>query len=150
MHSVFFHFSSGSSGKPVIFQVVGEILQLLRRGSSIGKQSNLILVGDSGSGKSTVLQQLNQLLKLVYCHQISCKQLIGKSSLLPSFVCFYLFSFTSTIGKRAEAVKTLLMDAITECRYRAPSLLLVDDLDTLCCIPQDMAAANPEQNHLAR
>lgn len=132
----------------IIFQVVVEILQHLRRGYNIGKQSNLILVGDSGSGKSTVLQQLNQLLKLVYCHRISCKQLIGECPARNPLKHYN--TIIIVIGKRSDAVKTVLMDAITECRYRAPSLLLLDDLDTLCHIPQDMAAVNPEQNHLSR
>ena len=51
------------------------------------------------------------------------------------------------IGKRAEVVKTSLMDAMTECRYRAPSLILLDDLDTLCHIPQDIANT-AEENYL--
>ena len=62
----------------------------------------------------------------VYCHWINCKQYIGK---------------------RPEVVKNLLTDVITECRYRAPSLLLLDDLDTLCHIPQDIANT-AEENYL--
>ena len=34
-----------------------------------------------------------------------------------------------------------------ECQYRAPSMILVDDLDTLCHIPQDIANI-AEDNHL--
>ena len=34
-----------------------------------------------------------------------------------------------------------------ECQYRAPSMILVDDLDTLCHIPKDIANI-AEDNHL--
>ena len=44
-------------------------------------------------------------------------------------------------------MKTLLLDAMAECKYRAPSMILVDDLDTLCHIPQDIANV-AEDNHL--
>ena len=36
---------------------------------------------------------------------------------------------------------------MAECKYRAPSMILVDDLDTLCHIPQDIANI-AEDNHL--
>ena len=36
---------------------------------------------------------------------------------------------------------------MAECKYRAPSMILVDDLDTLCHIPQDIANV-AEDNHL--
>ena len=36
---------------------------------------------------------------------------------------------------------------MAECKYRAPSMILVDDLDTLCHIPQDIANIS-EDNHL--
>lgn len=60
-----------------------------------------------------------------------------------------VFMLLDLLGKRVEVVKSLLMDAITECRSRAPSLLLLDDLDTLCHLPQDIAS-NSEQNYLSR
>lgn len=36
---------------------------------------------------------------------------------------------------------------MAECQYRAPSLIIVDDLDTLCHIPKDIANI-AEDNHL--
>ena len=51
------------------------------RSHKIGKMSNILLNGDSGSGKSTVLLQLQIFLEnqgYINCHWINCKQLIGK------------------------------------------------------------------------
>ena len=71
-----------TSGKLIEFDVLGEIRAWLARGLAIGKQFNAILIGESGTGKSTLLQQLKQLCQnqkpYVYCHKISCKQIIGK------------------------------------------------------------------------
>ena len=59
-------------------------------------------------------------------------------------------SSSSQIGKRVEVVKTLLMDAITECRYRSPSLTLLDDLDTLCHRGSSQELGYAEENYLTR
>ena len=73
---------SSSSGKLIEFDVLEEIRAWLARGLAIGKQFNAILLGESGTGKSTLLQQLEQLCQnqkpYVYCHRINCKQLIGE------------------------------------------------------------------------
>ena len=69
-------------------------------------------------------------------------------------LCLISFSrlllLRSQIGKRVEVVKTLLMDAITECRYRAPSLTLLDDLDTLCHRGASQELGYAEENYLTR
>ena len=66
--------------KLIQYEVVHEIRHIVQRAQRIGKQSNAILQGESGSGKSTVLQQLEQLMQKqdnIYCHWINCKQFIG-------------------------------------------------------------------------
>ena len=74
--------NANSSGKLIEFDVLEEIRAWLARGLAIGKQFNAILLGESGTGKSTLLQQLEQLCQnqkpYVYCHRINCKQLIGE------------------------------------------------------------------------
>ena len=84
-----------TSGKLIEFDVLGEIRVWLARGLAIGKQFNAILIGESGTGKSTLLQQLKQLCQnqkpYVYCHKISCKQLIGKLG-------FYSKTLFCTVG----------------------------------------------------
>ena len=67
-----------------------------------------------------------------------------------SFYSSFMSSSSSQIGKRVEVVKTLLMDAITECRYRSPSLTLLDDLDTLCHRGSSQELGYAEENYLTR
>ena len=61
--------------------------------------------------------------------------------MIPTHIYFYL-------GKRVEVVKSQLMDTISDCRYRSPSVILLDDLDTLCYRPQETNTS--DENYLGR
>ena len=63
------------------YEVVQKIRGSVKKAQRIGKMANILLHGESGSGKSTVLQQLQQICQSqehIYCHWINCKQFIGK------------------------------------------------------------------------
>ena len=63
------------------YEVIQKIRGSVKKAQRIGKMTNVLLHGDSGSGKSTVLQQLQQICQSqehIYCHWINCKQYIGK------------------------------------------------------------------------
>ena len=67
-----------------------------------------------------------EIEEFVFTHIISCKQLIGK---------------------RVDVLKTMLKDIMSECLYRSPSLVILDDFDTLCYRPQDNT--NMDENYLS-
>ncbi len=60
------------------------------------------------------------------------------------------FNLSSIIGKRLETIKTFLLEVRSECLYRGPSLILLDDLDCLCRQPQEERTSEQEKNHLER
>ncbi len=60
------------------------------------------------------------------------------------------FNLTAIIGKRLDTIKTFLLEVRSECLFRGPSLILLDDLDCLCRRPQEERTSEQEKNHLER
>ncbi|XP_059080759.1 peroxisomal ATPase PEX1-like isoform X1 [Tigriopus californicus] len=92
------------------------------------KATNVLVVGTTGIGKTSVLGFISAKLELaspqaIHCHKIDCKNDIGKSASL-----------------LIQQWRSLL----EECIYRYPSVILVDDLDCLCCeIPLEEQSQRP-------
>ena len=69
-----------SNGELIQFEVMHQISRSLQRAQRIGKQSNAIVQGEPGSGKSMLLKQIEREMlqkRYIYVHWIHCKALIG-------------------------------------------------------------------------
>lgn len=79
--------------------------------------NNVLVVGTTGTGKTTVLESISTKLELassqaIHCHKIDCK---------------------TDIGKSASLLIQQWKNVLEQCIYKYPSVILVDDLDSLCC-----------------
>ncbi|XP_043256334.1 peroxisome biogenesis factor 1 [Colletes gigas] len=87
-------------------------------------RENILISGDVGSGKSTICKILVQFLQnapyFVHTHVIDCKSLKGK---------------------KAEMFQKILTTVLTECAYYEPSILFLDDLESIT-----NASTNDEEN----
>lgn len=83
----------------------------------------LLITGQRGSGKST-------LAKSLALHLLDS----------PPFAHVQVIQCSSLRGKRAEKIGKMWEDAVLECCFREPAVLVFDDLDTLAG-----AVAGPEQ-----
>ena len=53
-------------------------------------------------------------------------------------------------GKKLDLIRRTFLESIEECKYRSPSVLLVDDIDSICRrIPTESVMAS-ERNYLTR
>uniref|UniRef100_T1IN76 Peroxisomal ATPase PEX1 n=1 Tax=Strigamia maritima TaxID=126957 RepID=T1IN76_STRMM len=83
--------------------------------SSCDKSGALLVTGNRGSGKTSVARaicgQLSQIPFWVFVNVINCK---------------------TQKGKRVESIYDEWKKALVEAKFRAPSILLLDDLDVIC------------------
>lgn len=91
------------------------------------QQDNLLITGKCGSGKSTL------------AHNI-CKHL----SSIPHFVHSVRINCKSLKGKKPESVKKILVDALAECVYYQPSIILLDDIDSIACVTKNSEEKSSE------
>jgi SpoVK/Ycf46/Vps4 family AAA+-type ATPase len=92
-----------------------------------------ILAGDQGLGKTTAMavmkSRMERSLNNVFVKYIACKKLIGK---------------------RVDVIMKEISDGFDDCRYRHPSVLMLDDLDKLCPSQQgDAEQAPAEESYMA-
>ncbi|XP_043511745.1 peroxisome biogenesis factor 1 isoform X1 [Frieseomelitta varia] len=85
---------------------------------------NILISGVVGSGKTTV-----------------CKILIEKLQKPPYFVHTHMIDCRSLKGKKAETLQKIIVTALTECIYYQPSILFLDDLESITS-----ASMNDEEN----
>ncbi|KAK1126053.1 hypothetical protein K0M31_005580 [Melipona bicolor] len=85
---------------------------------------NILISGVVGSGKTTV-----------------CKILIEKLQKPPYFVHTHMVDCRSLKGKKAETLQKIIVTALTECIYYQPSILFLDDLESITS-----ASMNDEEN----
>ncbi|XP_076671558.1 peroxisomal biogenesis factor 1 isoform X3 [Andrena cerasifolii] len=87
-------------------------------------RENILISGEVGSGKTTVCKILTEYLRsapyFVHTHSIDCRSLKGK---------------------KAEILQKTLTAALTECAYYQPSVLFLDDLESIT-----NASMNDEEN----
>ena len=87
-------------------------------------RENILISGEVGSGKTTVCKILTEYLRsapyFVHTHSIDCRSLKGK---------------------KAEILQKTLTAALTECAYYQPSVLFLDDLESIT-----NASTNDEEN----
>ncbi|XP_015435576.1 PREDICTED: peroxisome biogenesis protein 1 [Dufourea novaeangliae] len=87
-------------------------------------RENILISGDVGSGKTTVCKILSEYLQnapyFVHVHTIDCRSLKGK---------------------KAEMLQKIITTALTECIYYQPSVLFLDDLESIT-----NASTNDEEN----
>lgn len=77
-------------------------------------RENILIYGDMGSGKTTV-----------------CKKLIEHYCEAPYFVHTHTIDCRSLQGKQMEAIQGIIMPIINECLCHQPSILFLDDLDSI-------------------
>ncbi|CAK9814659.1 Peroxisome biogenesis factor 1 [Anthophora plagiata] len=87
-------------------------------------RENILISGEAGSGKTTV-----------------CKILIDYLESAPYFVHTHMIDCRSLKGKKAEMLQKIIITALTECIYYEPSVLFLDDLESIT-----NASANDEEN----
>lgn len=85
---------------------------------------NILISGAIGSGKTTI-----------------CKILVEKLQNPPYFVHTHMMDCRSLKGKKAETLHRIIMTALTECIYYQPSILFLDDLESITS-----ASMNDEEN----
>ncbi|KAL0101615.1 hypothetical protein PUN28_019032 [Cardiocondyla obscurior] len=87
-------------------------------------RENILICGDVGSGKTTF-----------------CKMLIERYHEAPCFVHTHLIDCRSLKGKKVETIQKIITSAMSECVYYQPSILFLDDLESIT-----NASLNDEEN----
>ncbi|KOC60225.1 Peroxisome biogenesis factor 1, partial [Habropoda laboriosa] len=87
-------------------------------------RENILISGEAGSGKTTI-----------------CKILAKYLQSAPYFVHTHMIDCRSLKGKKAEMLQKIITTALTECTYHAPSVLFLDDLESIT-----NASTNDEEN----
>lgn len=87
-------------------------------------RENILICGDLGSGKTTI-----------------CKILIERYHETPCFAHTHMIDCRSLKGKKVETLQKIIMSAMNECVYYQPSILFLDDLESIT-----NASLNDEEN----
>lgn len=87
-------------------------------------QENILICGDLGSGKTTI-----------------CKMLIERYRDAPCFAHTHMIDCRSLKGKKVETLQKIIVSAMNECVYYQPSILFLDDLESIT-----NASLNDEEN----
>ncbi|XP_020300229.1 peroxisome biogenesis factor 1 isoform X2 [Pseudomyrmex gracilis] len=87
-------------------------------------RENILICGNLGSGKTTI-----------------CRMLIERYQKEPYFVHTHTIDCRSLKGKKVEAMQKIITSAINECVYYQPSILFLDDLESIT-----NASLNDEEN----
>ncbi|KAL6424824.1 hypothetical protein ACFW04_010032 [Cataglyphis niger] len=87
-------------------------------------RENILICGDLGSGKTTI-----------------CKILIERYREAPCFAHTHTIDCRSLKGKKVETLQKIIISAMNECVYYQPSILFLDDLESIT-----NASLNDEEN----
>ncbi|XP_070158629.1 peroxisomal ATPase PEX1 isoform X1 [Polyergus mexicanus] len=87
-------------------------------------RENILICGDLGSGKTTI-----------------CKMLIERYREVPYFAHTHTIDCRSLKGKKVETLRKIIISAMNECVYYQPSILFLDDLESIT-----NASLNDEEN----
>ncbi|CAL1678759.1 unnamed protein product [Lasius platythorax] len=87
-------------------------------------RENILICGDLGSGKTTI-----------------CKMLIVRYREAPCFAHTHMIDCRSLKGKKVETLQKIIVSAMNECVYYQPSILFLDDLESI-----SNASLNDEEN----
>ncbi|XP_050461247.1 uncharacterized protein LOC126856619 isoform X2 [Cataglyphis hispanica] len=87
-------------------------------------RENILICGDLGSGKTTI-----------------CKILIERYREAPCFAHTHTIDCRSLKGKKVETLQKIITSAMNECMYYQPSILFLDDLESIT-----NASLNDEEN----
>ncbi|XP_043284431.1 peroxisome biogenesis factor 1 isoform X2 [Venturia canescens] len=94
---------------------------------------NILICGDIGVGKTTVCKILEDFMRKsprsVHVHTIECRALKGK---------------------RAEAMHKILSVAMADCIYHQPSILILDDLETITSSDSGEEETTPDAMNASR
>ncbi|XP_058979984.1 uncharacterized protein LOC131803073 isoform X1 [Musca domestica] len=112
---------------------VEDLISELRRNlcldstNSVLRQANILLTGSSGAGKTVLVERiLNELVRKPYfCH-------------------FEIFNCTRSKGRKAESVQKDLRTVFTTCIQKAPSIVVLENLDVLAHASGDQATQDNE------
>ena len=103
------------------------------RGRARGSFSNLLIVGDRGSGKSTIAKALCQAM--AWSHgAVTASPPNGAAMLYGAYPRRQIVELSCQAGSRASMTEKLAV-AVRQCRLQSPSILLLDDLDLF--VPDD-------------
>ncbi|KAK9306176.1 hypothetical protein QLX08_003068 [Tetragonisca angustula] len=94
---------------------------------------NILISGVVGSGKTTI-----------------CKILIEKLQKPPYFVHTHTIDCRSLKGKKAETLQKIIVTALTECIYYQPSILFLDDLESVTSASMNDEENTPDAMNAAR
>ncbi|XP_072762957.1 peroxisomal ATPase PEX1 isoform X2 [Anoplolepis gracilipes] len=96
----------------------------LRKSDFRYDRENILICGDLGSGKTTI-----------------CKMLIDRYREASCFAHMHMIDCRSLKGKKVETLQKMIMSAMNECVYYQPSILFLDDLESIT-----NASLNDEEN----
>ncbi|XP_017876289.1 peroxisome biogenesis factor 1 [Ceratina calcarata] len=94
---------------------------------------NILISGEAGSGKTTV-----------------CKILIEHLRNPPYFVHTHMIDCRSLKGKKAEMLQKIVTTALTECIYYQPSILFLDDIESITNASMNDEEKTPDAINAAR
>nr|XP_012225043.1 PREDICTED: peroxisome biogenesis factor 1 [Linepithema humile] len=77
-------------------------------------RENILICGDLGSGKTTI-----------------CKMLIERYRDAPCFAYTHMIDCRLLKGKKVETIQKMITSALSECVYYQPSILFLDDLESI-------------------
>lgn len=90
-------------------------------------QDNLLITGKCGAGKTTLANNI-------------CKHL----SSAPHFVHSVKINCKSLKGKKPDSIKKTLVNALAEGVYYQPSIILLDDIDSIACVTKNTEEKSSE------
>ncbi|XP_076242599.1 peroxisomal biogenesis factor 1 [Calliopsis andreniformis] len=96
-------------------------------------RENILISGEVGSGKSTI-----------------CKVLIEHLRSPPYFAHTHMIDCRSLKGKKAEILQKIIIAALTECVYLQPSVLFLDDLESITNASTSDEENTPDSINAAR
>ncbi|KAG7207684.1 hypothetical protein KM043_009303 [Ampulex compressa] len=96
-------------------------------------RENILLCGDLGSGKTTF-----------------CKIVMESLRKAPHFVHTHFMDCRSLKGKKMEILQKLITAALSECAYYQPSVLFLDDLESITSASSNDEETTPDAINAAR
>nr|XP_050857822.1 uncharacterized protein LOC127067205 [Vespula vulgaris]XP_050857823.1 uncharacterized protein LOC127067205 [Vespula vulgaris]XP_050857824.1 uncharacterized protein LOC127067205 [Vespula vulgaris]XP_050857826.1 uncharacterized protein LOC127067205 [Vespula vulgaris]XP_050857827.1 uncharacterized protein LOC127067205 [Vespula vulgaris]XP_050857828.1 uncharacterized protein LOC127067205 [Vespula vulgaris]XP_050857829.1 uncharacterized protein LOC127067205 [Vespula vulgaris]XP_050857830.1 unc len=96
-------------------------------------RENILICGEIGSGKSTL-----------------CKILIKRLQKSPYFVYTHVIDCISLKGKKVEMLQKIVCAAMSQCIYHQPSILFLEDIDSITMVSSNNEENTPDSVNAAR